>query len=117
MMKQNLAAVAEAYYKAVGAKDIKSLEKYLHPDVQFIAPLAKTKGKDAVLESTKSFTAFLKTLTIRTTLGSDDQAAVVYDVDCPAPIGNIPTVSLMTFREGLISKIELFYDARPFEKK
>ena len=39
------------------------------------------------------------------------------NVACPAPIGMIQTAALMTFKDGLIARIELFYDARPFEKK
>jgi hypothetical protein len=42
---------------------------------------------------------------------------IVYDLDCQAPIGNFRVAALMDIRNGLIEKIELFYDARPFEKK
>ena len=41
---------------------------------------------------------------------------LAYDVDFPAPIGNIPSAVLLNLEEGLISKIELFFDARPFDK-
>ncbi len=111
------ATIAEAYYTAMGEKNIAQLEKYLHPDVIFIAPFSKQTGKEAVLESTKQFASFFKTLKIRAKFGSEDQAMIVYDVDFPAPIGNLSSSVLMTFHEGLIAKIELFYDARPFEKK
>jgi hypothetical protein len=63
----------------------------------------------------KNFIGFIKTLKIRAKFGSEDQAIVVYDVD--SPIGTSATASLMTFEEGLIAKIEVIYDARPYEKK
>ena len=113
----NSIAIIESYYKAMGEKNIASMEKYLHPDVQFVSPLAKLKGKEAVLEATKGFANFFKTLTIRASFGLGDYAMIVYDVDCPEAFGTIPTASLMTFKEGTIVKIELFFDARPFEKK
>lgn len=116
-MSKNNVAIIEAYYKAVGEKNVEGIDKYLHSDVQFIAPLAKMVGKEAVLEATKKFTSLFKTLKIRAKCGSQDQAMVVYDLDCSAPIGNLSAAVLMTFQEGLIIKIELFYDARPFEKK
>jgi ketosteroid isomerase-like protein len=116
-ISMNNIAIIETYYKAMGEKNIASMEKYLHPDVQFISPLSKTKGKEAVLEATKGFANFFKTLTIRSSFGSADQAMIVYDVDCPEPFGIIRTASLMTFKEGIIVQIELFFDARPFEKK
>jgi hypothetical protein len=35
----------------------------------------------------------------------------------PDPIGKLRAAVLMEFTDQLISKIELFYDGRPFEKK
>lgn len=116
-MNKNAAALAEAYYTAVGKKNVVDIEKFLHPDVLFVGPLAKLKGKEAILEATKRFTTLFKTLKIRAKFGSGDQAMVVYDLDCPLPIGHFSTAVLMTFQEGLVAKIELFYDARPFDKK
>ena len=116
-MNKNNVNIAKAYYGAMSKKNINDVEKYLHADVQFSAPLAKVTGKKTFLESITKFISFFKTLTIRAQFGSDDQAIVVYDVDFPAPIGMVPTVALMNIQNGLITKIELFYDARPFEKK
>jgi hypothetical protein len=117
MIHENTAAIAEAYYLAMGEKNVQSIEDLVHPDVCLIAPLAKTQGKAAFLEAAKRFTSLFRTLKIRTKLGSEDQAMVVYDLECPEPIGSFSTAVLMTFQEGLIAKIELFYDARPFEQK
>lgn len=116
-MSQNHVSLAEAYYREVGKKNVAVLENYLHPDVQFIGPLAKMTGRENVLEATKNFVALFKTLKIRSKFGSEDQAIVVYDLEFPPPIGFISSVSLMTFKEELVAKIELFYDARPFEIK
>jgi hypothetical protein len=40
-----------------------------------------------------------------------------YDMIVPAPIGKFRPALLMEFTDRLISKIELFYDCRPFEEK
>jgi len=114
-MSKNHADIAKAYYIAVGDKNMEGIEKYLHPDVQFTGPLAKAEGKEAFLNVMKNFTDFLKTLKIRATFGSEDQAVVVYDVD--TPVGNFATASLMTFEDGLITHFEVIYDPRPYEKK
>lgn len=116
-MSQSNIMIAEAYYKAMGEKNVAEVGKYLHPDVQFVAPLGKMSGKEAVLEGAKKFTTLFKSLKIRSKFGSDDQAMVVYDLECPEPIGSFSTAALITFRESLVSKIELFFDARPFETK
>ncbi len=113
----NTTEIIAEYYKAMGQRDFDKLARFLAPDVQFIAPLAKLKGKEAVIESTKKFTSLFKTLTVRAKFGSSNQAMVVYDLDCPEPIGFFSSSALMTFENGLITKIELFYDARPFDKR
>jgi hypothetical protein len=114
-MSKNYAEIAEAYYTAVGKKDVVTIEKHLHPDVQFSSPFAKLAGKAAVLEATKGFAAFFKTLYIRASFGSEDQAVVIYDVDCPPPVGKVSAAALLTFQDALVAKIELFFDPRPFD--
>ena len=108
---------AVTYYTEMGKKNIEGLAMYLHPNVQFKSPVAKAVGKEALIEATKSFMNLFSTLTIRSKFAAGDQAMVVYDVDFPATFGRIPTSVLMSFQESLITKIELFFDARPFEKK
>lgn len=116
-MQQNNLAIAESYYKSIGMKDIASISQYLHPAVECIGPLASLQGRDAVIEATKNFTNLFNTLTIRAKFSSDDQVMILYDLDVPAPIGIFCVAALLTFRDNLIAKIELIYDARPFEKK
>jgi hypothetical protein len=55
-----------------------------------------------------------KALHLRAGFASGDQAMLVYDLEFQDPIGSCPTANLMTFQDGLIRTIELFYDARPF---
>lgn len=42
---------------------------------------------------------------------------MIYDVDIPGVAEKFPGASLLTFQEGLIIKIELFYDGSPFSQK
>lgn len=107
-------AIAEGYYKAMGEKNMERIEKYLHPKVEFIGPVAKATGKENVMEAVKKFCAFFKKLAIRETFANGDHAMVVYDVDFPAPIGKFPSAALLKVKDGLITRVELFFDARPF---
>jgi ketosteroid isomerase-like protein len=109
--------IAVAYYTALGEKNIEEVRKYLHPDIQFTDPQEKVVGKEAVLKAAKGFTAIFKTLIIRAKFSSEDQAMVVYDVDIPALTKNLRAASLLSFKEGLISKIDLIYDTRFFAGK
>jgi hypothetical protein len=110
------ASIAEAYYKAFGEKNFAEMEKYLGDNVQFVAPLDSLSGKQSVMEAAKGFANAFKTIKVRAKFGSMDQAAIVYDLELPTT-GVFSSTALLTFHEGLITKIELFYDARPFVKE
>lgn len=109
--------LAESYYNAMLAKDFDKMASYLHDNVHFIGPLAEMHGKDAVVTAAKSFGGILQDIQIRSRFASHDQIMFAYDMVVPAPIGKFRAAVLMDFTDQLISKIELFYDASPFEEK
>ncbi len=111
---KNNVATAEAYYLAMAKKDVSGVAQFLHPDVEFVAPLGKSKGKEALVEASEKFVTLFSSLTICAKFGEGDQAVIVYELQCPDPIGNMRAVSLMSFQDSLISRIELFYDPSPF---
>jgi hypothetical protein len=78
--------------------------------------MTETTGKEKFLQSAKRMFGLLKRLEVRSKFASCDQAIFTYDFICTDPIGVCRTAELITFRDGLISRIELFFDARPFEK-
>lgn len=113
MREKNL-SIAEAYYDALGKKDMEKVEQYLHPDVECIGPLVKVTGKGSVLEANKKFISLFKTLKIRSSFASGDQSMIVYDLEFAASVDVFSSAVLLTLSNDLISKIELFYDPRPF---
>jgi len=108
---------AQTYYKAMLAKDFERMASYLHDNVHFVGPLAELHGKDAVVSAAKNFGGMLQDIQIRSQFAGDNQIMFAYDMVVPTPIGKFRAAALMTFANQLISKIELFYDARPFEEK
>jgi ketosteroid isomerase-like protein len=116
-MSEKNVATAVAYYEAMNNKDLSALGKYLHPEARLIGPLADITGKDAVLNSVKHLITLFNKLTIRAQFGAGDRVMLVYDIDFPAPIGVSRAAVFLTFQDGLIIRYELFFDARPFEKR
>lgn len=116
-METNNVSRAYAYYTLVGQKNAEGISEYLHPDVTFSGPLSTAKGKEAVVKATSGFMNAFKSLAIRAQFGSNDQAVIVYDTNIPGISDNFPGVSLLTFKDGLITKIELFFDASLFREK
>ena len=109
--------LAESYYNAMLAKDFDKMVSYLHDNVHFIGPLAEMHGKDAVVGAAKNFGGMLQDIQIRSRFAAGDQIMFAYDMTIPAPIGKFRAAVLMEFMDRLISKIELFYDASPFQEK
>lgn len=111
-MKIDTKAMGISYYSALGEKNIEKVKEYLHPDILFTDPKEKVIGKEAVLKAAERFIGIFKTLTIRAQFGSEDQAMIVYEVEIPGLPKKLQAASLLSFQEGLISKIELFYDSK-----
>jgi len=116
MTEKNVAS-AVAYYKAMADKDLTGMARHLHPDVRLVTPMEELTGKEAVLEAAKRLLNFITSIKVRAKFGSENQAMLAYDMDFAAPIGVCRAAALMTFKDGLIVRNEIFFDARPFDKK
>lgn len=116
-MTQTNIKVVEAYYKAMNNKDRAGMAQYVHPDVHFLGPLAELTGRDIVLEGVERLFPLFENIVIRAKVGSDTQVMFAYDLNCEDPIGTLRVAALMILEEALITRIELFFDARPFFEK
>ncbi len=72
MYETNL-ATAEAYYTAMNNKDLSGIGQCLHPDIQFLGPMAEVTGKEPVLEAAKVFMNLYNSLTIRAKFDSGNK--------------------------------------------
>lgn len=108
---------AENYYNAMLTKDFDKMASHLHDNVHFIGPLAEMHGKEQIVTAAKNFGGILQDIQIRSRFASHDQIMFAYDMVVPAPISKFRAAVLMEFTDRLISKIELFYDASPFQEK
>lgn len=113
----NNLTIAESYYNAMLAKDFDKMARYLHDNVHFVGPLAEMHEKGAVVSAAKNFGEILQDIQIRSRFAADNQIMFAYDMVAPMPSGKFRAAVLMEFTNNLISKIELFYDATPFEEK
>jgi ketosteroid isomerase-like protein len=116
MTEKNVAS-AVAYYRAMADKDLTGMARYLHPDVHLISPMEELTGKEAVLAAVKPLVNLIKSIKVHAKFGSENQAMLTYDMEFAEPIGVTRTAVLMTFKDGLIARSELFFDARPFGRK
>jgi SnoaL-like domain len=115
MTERNVAS-AEAYYKAMNDKDLSGMARHLHPDIRLVTPMEQLTGKEAVLEAAKRLLPLINSIKVHAKFGSEDQAMLTYDMNFAEPIGVCRAAVLMTFKDGLIVRNEIFFDARPFAK-
>jgi len=114
-MAESNVELAEAYYRSFAAKDVEALSRRLHPEARVITPLGESVGREAVLEAAKRLFPALRRIDVRARFGDGDQVALIYDM-----VGDpwtARTAALMTFRDGLLVRSELFLDPRPFERR
>ena len=115
-MNETNITTAEAYYQGFNDNDIAAIGNCLDPAVQFIAPMGDLSGKDAVLEAAKRHLLILKNIKIREKFSSGDKVMLVYDLTFGSASAICPTAVLMQFKDKLITRLELYYDARQFVK-
>lgn len=116
-MEKDVIFRAKRYYELLGEKRIEELQEFLSPDVEWLGPLATLKGRSAVVEANRNFAQVFTSLTIRTKFSSGNQAMIVYDVDIPGISNEFPGASLLSFQNGVIVRIQLFYDGSRFREK
>jgi ketosteroid isomerase-like protein len=115
MTERNVAS-AEAYYKAMNDKDLSGMARHLHPDIRLVTQMEELTGKEAVLEAAKRLLPLINSIKVHAKFGSEDQAMLTYDMNFAEAIGVCRAEALMTFKDALIMRNEVFFDARPFAK-
>lgn len=109
-------ATAQAYDHAYVEKDGKKIASSLHPEAELVSPISTARGKEEVLAMAKPLMEVTRAIEIRAEFGAGDRVMLAYDLECAPPLGRTRAAVLFTFREGLIARIELFFDPRPFLK-
>ena len=111
----DVAAHCASWIDAWVRKDLGAIGRHLHPEMEFVGPMARLRGSDAFVASTARILNVLERFEPRATFVAGSRAMLAYDFVCRPPIGNVPTAELAEFEGGRIRRIEIFYDARPFE--
>lgn len=113
MNTQNNVTIAQAYYMAMAEKNSDEVERYLHSDVCLIGPYGQKVGKEMVFDAAKKFMHMFSDIKIHSHFGCDQQVALSYDLlEFGENANTLRAASLMTFKDGLIIKNELYFDTR-----
>ena len=108
--------VVQTYLNAWKHKDAEAMGRCVHAGLSFRGPMSESQGRDAFVEGSKRMFPLLREHWLRSILASSDQAMFTYDFVCAEPVGVCRTAEAVTVKDGLIGSVEIFFDARPFEK-
>jgi hypothetical protein len=108
--------VVQTYLDAWRHKNADAMGRCVHSDVSFRGPLSESREREAFVDGAKRMFPLLREHRVRSILMGNDQAMFVYDFVCTEPIGVCRTAEFVTLKDGLIGSVEIFFDARPFEK-
>ena len=103
---------AQRYYRTMLNQDFQAMADCLHPEITFLSPLREMAGKENVVAGAKNFGAVVKSIDIRSAFHAGNQVMMAYDCQFTTPDISLRTAVLMDFKDNLISRIELFFDAK-----
>ena len=115
-MNANILELGEAFLNAFNEKDISRITAMVHPEIRLRSPINEASNRESYLAVVRRLLVNIKGLRIRSKFASGNQAVFTYDMNYNEPIGLVPAALLMTFEGDKIKDLEVYYDARPFEK-
>ncbi len=110
----DLKSSATAYIEAVGNKNFAAVEALLASDVAFKGPFMQLNSAAEFVGALRRLASILERNDVRYVFADDERACIVYDFVTSTESGSIPTIEVLTFRDGKIAGVELFFDRMQF---
>ncbi|SRR5260370_14908439 len=107
-------AVADKFFKAWTIGDFDTARALLHDDVSFSGPIDTFDSADAYLGALRGLSQVVKSAEEQKVFVDGDDVCVIYDLVTNTPAGTAPTAEWYHVRDGKISAVRVFFDARPF---
>ncbi len=120
-MKTNMpdntaSAIVHAFFDAWMRKDGPAMRALMADDLAYANPLGAYATADAFLGPLLEFSATLRRLRILEVTACGDRAAVLYDCECAAPVGNLRTAWFVRVEGEKLRTIESVFDATELRK-
>lgn len=114
MAKSDPRSVAERFQKAWTSGDFDSARGLLHDDVSFEGPIDSFDKADDYIEALRGLSKIVKATETQKVFVDRNDVCVVYNLVTNTPAGTSPTVEWYHLRDGKISSLRVYFDARPF---
>jgi ketosteroid isomerase-like protein len=105
--------VASTCLAAWSSGDLATTRALLDDEVTFAGPLGATAGADAYIEGIQGMLQIVAKVDQHRTFGEGEDVCVIYDLITTNPEARIPTAGWYRVRDGKITSVRAFFDARP----
>jgi ketosteroid isomerase-like protein len=107
-------SVADKFFKAWTSGDFETARGLLHDDLSFKGPIDTFDNADAYIGALRGLSQIVKAAEEQKVFVDGDDVCVIYDLVTATPAGTAPTAEWYHLRNGKISAVRVFFDARPF---
>jgi hypothetical protein len=113
-MTDSLKERATAYVEAAGRGQYERLPELLDPEIEFRGPYVSLQGAAAYTTALRRLAAVRLRHDIRKVFVDGDEVCVIYDFVTDTPAGAVPFVEWLTFANGRLRSIQLYFDREQF---
>ena len=114
MVKTTPIDVVNAYNRALGARDFAAARALMADSLRFEGPIDRFDRADDYLKAIKGLFGMVKGIEHQATFGDGENVAVFYVLD--TPVAKAPVAEWYTVRDGKITQLRAYFDARPFAR-
>jgi hypothetical protein len=115
-MNANVLEIGEAYLNALDRKDISKITSLVDLNIRLKMPMGEFSNRNDFIMAIRRMLANSNGVHIIAKFASENQAMFIYEIYFNDPVGTVKTASLITVEGDKIKDIEVFFDARPFER-
>jgi ketosteroid isomerase-like protein len=112
MAKQNPTDVVDQYNRALAARDFAAARALLAENLRFEGPIDRFQKADDYVKAITGLYGMVKGVEHQATITEGDNVAVFYLLD--TPMAKAPVAEWYTVRDGKITHLRAYFDARPF---
>lgn len=110
----NARNTVDAFRTAWEAKDFPTARGYLDDKLDFAGPIDRFDNADDYLQALTGLSQIVAGATTHHMFVDGDDVAVFYDLHTTTPAGTMPVAEWYHVRDGKISAVRVYFDARPF---
>ncbi len=114
MSESNAGTTATSFFRAWTTGDFDTARSLLHDDVSFAGPIDRFDTADAYIGALRGLRQIVEAAKEQKVFVDGDDVCVIYDLVTNTPAGTSPTAEWYHLRDGRISSVRVFFDARPF---